>query len=74
MAKRDRLVELASERGVTEYELVAPLIERLRTPYRVAVELGVYPNSIYHWLKRNGYVLREGKWEPEGTALHDKHD
>ncbi len=67
--KLARIAELRAE----PLELLIPrLLKKHGTPYLVAVELGVYPNSIRYWLHKNGWRVSDGKWiapgEPKQTG------
>lgn len=63
MPAKDKLKIIEREYGESCDTLIPRLLEELRTPYRVAVHLGVYPNTIRHWLQKNGYKLANGLWK-----------
>jgi hypothetical protein len=67
-----KLPAIAARRGEPLEQLIPRLLDELGTPFKVAVELGVYPVSIRHWLKRNGYASVDGKWRriEKGEAEH----
>lgn len=41
------------------------LIERYKTPEKVAGELGVYRNAVRTWMTNNGYIYTPGEWKRE---------
>lgn len=58
MAVSGRLQVIACERGESLEVLIPRLLdEHNHIAYRVAVELGVYPNTVLHWLKTHKYHL-----------------
>ena len=72
MAGKGRMRELVQEKyGKSLDEAIPELIDRLRTPPRVAAEIGVYPNAVQTWLKAQGwcYDFDEGKWRAPATEV-----
>jgi hypothetical protein len=51
-------------------EIMPKLLERLKTPFQIAVDLGVYPNAVRVWLLNNGYRSVNGTWLRETEADH----
>jgi hypothetical protein len=54
-----KLQIIAKEQGEPLDTLIPRLIEEYGTVYKVAVHLGVYPNTIRNWLMRSGYQQRK---------------
>lgn len=74
MPYRDKLSDLADERGTTIDGLIEDLIEEYKTPFLASINAGVYPNAVRYHLKRLGYKPVNGKWvkpEPSGKEKRD---
>lgn len=48
--------------GETTGVAIPRLMIELRTPYLVAVTLGVYPNTVRNWLIKHGWSVQDGVW------------
>lgn len=69
MARSWTMEAIIQERFGQPSEKVMPdLITKYRTPYWVAVELGVYPNSVRKWLERHNWTNENGEWQPPKTT------
>lgn len=55
MPMPNKLQKQAIERGEPLETLIPRLLDELGTMYAVAVDLGVYPNTILNWLNKNNY-------------------
>lgn len=63
MPDSGRMQKNAQERYQQELSDVIPeLLKTERTPYRIAVALGVYPGAVRYWLQKNGYQPVDGEW------------
>lgn len=62
MGLKNQLPRIAEALDEQVDELIPRLLEAHGTPFKVAVELGVYPNTILNWLKKNGYRYMNGEW------------
>lgn len=63
MPQNGTMAQAAKTRfGESLDQAIPRLIRELRTPYLVAVELGVYANSVRHWLTTHGWVNKDGEW------------
>lgn len=57
--------------GTTPEEALPVLLQEFRTPYLIAVALGVYANAVRNLLIRQGYRNVDGEWQKvEGTHEH----
>lgn len=66
MAKRQyrmRDIIVRDYGGKSPDEVIPGLIREHKTPYLVAIKLGVYPHSVQHWLKDNGWRRVDGIWQ-----------
>lgn len=62
MARNNKLPLIAQLRGEPLEKLIPRLMEQYNgNLYKVATDLGVYPASIRHWLKKNDF-------EPPGQS------
>ncbi len=53
------------------HEAVIPrLMATLKTPFKVAVEIGVYPNSVREFLLQRGWVYADGVWVAPKDEAH----
>jgi len=50
---------IAAERGEALETLIPRLLAEHRTPFKVAIELGVYPNTIRYWMERNADAIAQ---------------
>jgi len=58
-----RLELIACQRGEPLDVLIPRLLdEHNHIAFQVAVELGVYPNTILYWLKKHNYQYEGGRW------------
>jgi hypothetical protein len=71
---KDKLQKIAQQKGEPCTILIPRLLEEHGTPFRVAVVLGVYPNTIRHWLLKNGYQSINRKWIKTTTDTHPKEN
>jgi len=55
LATKNALERIALERNEPLESLIPRLLGELKTMYAVAVELGVFPNTILNWLNKNNY-------------------
>jgi len=63
MSHAGRLEVIACQRGEKLDTLIPRLLEKhSHILYQVAVELGVYPNTIMYWLKKHNYHYENGHW------------
>lgn len=69
MPQMNHMQEQAQAIYGEDAEIVVPrLMRELRTPYLVAVRLGVYANAVRVHLIKRGWAFKNGKWtEPEAT-------
>lgn len=63
MAARNALEKKAEEQGVTVDQLVTSVMKQEQTPFKAAIVIGVYPNTIYHYLKKSGWQNTNGGWK-----------
>lgn len=57
-----KLPKIAKARGQTVEGMMEGLIAAYKTPVLVANVLGVYPNTVRHWLVTNGYRSIDKQW------------
>ena len=57
-----KLKKLAADHGEPVEILIPRLMAEHGTPFKVAVHLGLYPNTIYYWLKTHGFTVVDGVW------------
>jgi hypothetical protein len=70
MPESHKIRDIAKDRGETEEQIIGALMRELGTPYKVAVELGLYANAVRNWLLKHGWIFRDGEWhEPEVTGV-----
>lgn len=53
--KRGLLEALAQAQNTTVPELIKSALEAKKSIHGAAVELGVFPNTLRHWARQNGY-------------------
>ncbi len=63
MPPNHRLDSIELEKQESCETLIPRLLLELGTPYKVAVQLGVYPNTIRYWLHKHGYRSIKSRWE-----------
>lgn len=57
MARSNRLIDKARQIGEPLESLIPRLIEEEGSIYRAALALGVTPNSIQYWLRKNNLAV-----------------
>ena len=70
MGRPYKLARIADDMDTSVEDMITSLMKLYKTPFKVAVHLGVYPNTIRHWLKKNGYVNCSGQWLPPEALTH----
>jgi len=55
MPKTNILNEINPATGEPKHKSIPPLMRVHNSPTTVGMQLGVYPNSIRHWLLKNGW-------------------
>jgi len=59
MTRRTKILDkIAEERGIALEVLVPQTVQQEGSIFKAAVKLGVSPNSIQYWMKKNGYTLK----------------
>ena len=53
-------------------EVIPRLMQSLKTPFKVAVEIGVYPNSVREFLIQRGWEYIDGTWVAPKVNLHER--
>lgn len=66
-----RLKQIEAERGEDASVFIPALLAEHGTPHKIAIVLGVYPNTIRNWLLNNGYQVENGVWT---RTTEDKPD
>ena len=54
-----RIAEIASERGISERQLVEEAFKGVSAIDEAAFALGIYPNSLRHWLTKNNLTAKK---------------
>jgi len=57
MSKYEKLEAIAASLGESLDELIPRVITEEGSIFKAAQRLGVYPNTIQNWIKRNNYRL-----------------
>lgn len=66
MATPNMLKSIAGELGVTVEEMVTDAMRKYKNPFRAALVIGVYPNTIRNYIVTHGWTFQSGEWvEPE---------
>lgn len=61
----------AKERGQSIAQMIDDLLTEHGTPFKVAMALGVYENSIRYYLRRRGYRFICGAWQKPQKVSSD---
>lgn len=65
MAQAGNMQKVIWAKYKESHEVVIPrLMIELKTPYKVAVEVGVYPNAVRKFLLQRGWSVIDGNWHP----------
>ncbi len=62
------LERIAQQQGEDLNNLIPRLLAEHKTPFRIAVALGVYPNTIRQWLTTHGYRPIDGEWKKDEAS------
>lgn len=56
--RNNTLKRQAAAKGISVRRLITGAIRQEGSIFRAAISLGVTPNSLQYWLRRNGYEVR----------------